>query len=58
MDHQEKTLLTEKEQARLLSMSWRGLQEFRKRGLVPFVRIGRLVRYHPKDVERALRKSK
>jgi hypothetical protein len=58
MSHQEKTLLTEKEQARLLSMSWRGLQEFRKRGLVPFVRIGRLVRYHPKDVERALRKSK
>jgi hypothetical protein len=58
MEAQEKTLLTEKEQARLLSMSWRGLQEFRKRGLVPFVRIGRLVRYHPKDVERALRKSK
>jgi hypothetical protein len=58
METQEKTLLTEKEQARLLSMSWRGLQEFRKRGLVPCIRIGRLVRYSPKDVERALQKLK
>lgn len=49
-----KTLLTEKEQAALLSISWRGLQEFRKKRLVPFVRIGRLVRYRPTEVERAL----
>ena len=58
METQEKTLLTEKEQARLLSMSWRGLQEFRKRGLVPCIRIGRLVRYSPKDVEQALKNLK
>lgn len=54
MSSQIKTLLTEKEQAALLSISWRGLQEFRKKRLVPFVRIGRLVRYRPSDVEKAI----
>ena len=49
-----KTLLNEKEQAALLSISWRGLQEARKKRLIPFVRIGRRVLYRPSDVERAL----
>ena len=51
---QGKTLLSEKEQAALLSISWRGLQEARRKGLIPFVRIGRRVLYRPADVERAL----
>jgi hypothetical protein len=58
METQGLTLVTEKEQARRLSMSWRGLQEIRKRKLVPFIRIGRLVRYSPKEVEKALQKLK
>jgi hypothetical protein len=49
-----KTLLTEKEQAAQLSISWRGLQEYRKKRLVPFIRLGRRVLYRPSDVERAL----
>jgi hypothetical protein len=49
-----KTLLNEKEQAALLSISWRGLQEARKKRLIPHVRIGRRVLYRPSDVERAL----
>ena len=53
---QEKTLLTIKEQAERLSISWRGLQEITKKRLVPCVRIGRLVRYDPAAVLRALEK--
>lgn len=49
-----KILVGEKEQAAMLSISWRGLQEQRKKRLIPFVRIGRRVLYRPSDVERAL----
>jgi hypothetical protein len=54
MQEQGKTLLSEKEQAAQLSISWRGLQEARRKRLIPFVRIGRRVLYRPADVERAL----
>jgi len=54
MNTQVKTLVSEKEQAALLSISWRGLQEARKKRLIPCVRIGRRVLYRPADVERAL----
>jgi hypothetical protein len=54
MDTQGKTLINEKEQAAMLSMSWRGLQEARKKRLIPCVRIGRRVLYRPSDVEKAL----
>jgi hypothetical protein len=54
MQAQGKTLLSEKEQAAQLSISWRGLQEARKKRLIPCVRIGRRVLYRPSDVERAL----
>jgi hypothetical protein len=54
MNKQEKLLLTEKAQAELLSISWRGLAEYRKRRLVPCVRLGRLVRYNPVEVARAM----
>jgi hypothetical protein len=54
MGTQIKTLVSEKEQAALLSMSQRGLQEARRKMLLPYVRIGRRVLYNPVDVERAL----
>jgi len=54
MHTQVKTLVSEKEQAALLSISWRGLQEARKKRLVPFVRLGRRVLYSPAAVEKAL----
>ncbi len=54
MDQIKKILLNEKEMAQLLSISWRGLQEYRKRRLIPCVKLGRRVLYRPADVERAL----
>lgn len=52
----QKTLLTEKEMAADIAVSWRGLAEFRKRRLVPFIKLGRLVRYNRADVFKALEK--
>jgi DNA-binding transcriptional MerR regulator len=49
-----KTHISEKEQAERISISWRALQEYRKKRLIPFVRLGRRVLYKPADVERAL----
>jgi hypothetical protein len=49
-----KMLVGEKELAPQLSISWRGLQEARRKRLIPFVRIGRRVLYRVSDVERAL----
>ena len=54
MDNQTKTLVSEKEQAAMLSISWRGLQEARRKRLIPCVKIGRRVLYSPAAVERAL----
>jgi excisionase family DNA binding protein len=54
MSTQEKSLITEKEQAEQLSISWRHLQELRKKGLIPYVRLGRLVRYSPPAVWRSM----
>jgi hypothetical protein len=56
MDTQAKTLVSEKEQAAMLSISWRGLQEARRKRLIPCVRIGRRVLYRPGDVEKALQR--
>lgn len=49
-------LLTEKEMADSLAISWRGLSEFRKRRMIPVVRLGRAIRYNPSEVARALEK--
>jgi excisionase family DNA binding protein len=56
MGTQQKTLLTVREQAEQLSISWRGLQEFTKKRMIPSVRLGRLVRYNPIEVSKALEK--
>jgi excisionase family DNA binding protein len=49
-------LLTIKEMAAMLSMSWRGVQELTKRREIPVVRLGRSVRYRPEAVSKALEK--
>jgi hypothetical protein len=50
-------LLTESEQAELLTCSVRHLQNLRRTKLIPYVRLGpRLVRYDPTEVERAIQK--
>jgi Helix-turn-helix domain len=50
-------LLTESEQAELLTCSVRHLQNLRRAKLIPYVRLGpRLVRYDPTAVERAIQK--
>lgn len=52
--HPEKLLITEKELAAMLSVSWRHVQNLRNRRLIPHVRLGRVVRYRVQDVEKAL----
>jgi predicted DNA-binding transcriptional regulator AlpA len=54
--HPFTTLLTEKQMAALLAISWRGLQELRKRRLVPHIRLGRSIRYCPSAVQTAIEK--
>ena len=53
---QQKTLLTEKEQAQRLNCSWRHLVNLRERRQIPFIKLGKLVRYNPEAVQRALEK--
>jgi excisionase family DNA binding protein len=53
---QQKTLLTEKEQAQQLNCSWRHLVNLRERRLILFIKLGKLVRYNPEAVQRALEK--
>ena len=48
----EKTLLSPREAALRLSVSTRTLWTWTARGWLPAVRIGRLVRYRPADLER------
>jgi hypothetical protein len=51
-----KKLVDEREMAGQLAVSWRHLMELRKKRLVPHVRLGRLVRYAPEQVFRAIEK--
>ncbi|HID76780.1 MAG TPA: DNA-binding protein [Planctomycetaceae bacterium] len=48
----QKTLLTCREAALRLSVSTRTLWNWTARGWLPVVRIGRLTRYRPVDLER------
>ena len=50
------SLNTEKQEAQRLNCSPRHLVNLRLRGQIPFVKLGRLVRYRPSDVDRALEK--
>ena len=56
MQMQRQPLITEQEQAELLRCSLRHLINLRNQRLVPFVRLGRLVRYNPDQVEKAIQK--
>jgi len=56
MDRQQPLLLTEKEQAALLSISEHHLVNLRRQRLVPHVRLGKSVRYNPVEVARAVEK--
>lgn len=52
----ERFLVTEEEQARLLHCSIGHLKNLRYKRLVPFVRIGRWIRYNPLKVAAAMEK--
>jgi len=56
MQTQQKTLLPLREQAELLSISWRHLQELSKKRLIPCVRLGRRILFNPLHVAAALEK--
>jgi len=47
-------LVTEEDLAFSLNVSERHLRELRARRLIPFIKLGRVVRYRMADVERAL----
>ena len=51
-----KEYITEQEQAKLLHCSERHIWNMRKRRLLPFIKLGRLVRYNPEAVARAMEK--
>lgn len=52
----ETILLTEKQQAARIPCSPRHLVNMRNRRLIPYIKFGRLVRYDPVAVARALEK--
>jgi excisionase family DNA binding protein len=54
MQKQIRQLITPKEQARRLSCSLRHLQNMKNGRIVPHLKLGRLVRYDPEAVDRAL----
>lgn len=49
-------LITPKEMAALIKVSEQTLAVWRKRNLVPYIRVGNVVRYDPQRVLEALRK--
>jgi excisionase family DNA binding protein len=51
-----KTLLTLREQAAALSISWRHLQNLARARAIPSVRLGRRILFSPPAVERAIEK--
>ena len=48
-------LLTESEMAELVSVNKRTMRRFRNRKMIPFIRLGRLIRYDQQEVARALK---
>jgi excisionase family DNA binding protein len=56
MQMQRQILISEKAQAKLLGCSLRHLVNLRSKRLLPHVRLGRLVRYNPDAVQRAIEK--
>lgn len=56
MERHQRLLLTEKEQAALLSISANHLINLRRGRLVPHVRLGKSIRYNPVEVAKAVEK--
>lgn len=53
---QTQPLIDPKEQSRRLGCSLRHLQNLKNRRMVPYIKLGRLVRYNPDAVQRAIEK--
>lgn len=56
MERHQRLLLTEKEQAAVLSISANHLVNLRRGRLVPHVRLGKSIRYNPIEVAKAMEK--
>lgn len=52
-----KELLTDKELATFLNCSTQLIHKLKRNGEIPFINIGHLVRYNPKDVISSLEKN-
>jgi excisionase family DNA binding protein len=52
----EKQLFTEKEIGAILGCSWRHVKTLRLKRQIPFIKLGRLVRYNPQEVMKAIEK--
>lgn len=52
--HRDERLLTDVEACEYLRIRNRQLYSWRMQGLIPFIRIGRAVRYRQRDVDAAL----
>jgi DNA-binding transcriptional MerR regulator len=57
MQNDAKLFVTEREAARLISVSPRHLHNLRQQGLVPFARLGRSIRYSPKALAEAVERT-
>jgi hypothetical protein len=56
MERHTRLPVTEKEQAEILGISWHHLINLRTKRLIPFVKLGKSIRYNPAEVEKALKK--
>jgi excisionase family DNA binding protein len=50
----EKLLLNKDEVAHLIGCSWRHVQNLTHSGILPYVKLGRLIRYRKQDIEQAI----
>lgn len=55
---QKLRLITPRETAKMLSVSERTLFSWSRKGILPCVRVGRIVRYDLQDVENCVKKNR
>lgn len=56
MNITQRLLVNEKQMAAMLGVSWGHMINLRRRRMVPFIQLGKSIRYNPKLVEIALQK--
>ena len=56
MNEQETGLFDTKQVSNILGISIRSLQEYRNQGIIPFIQIGRVIRYRQQDIQDFLMK--